>query len=178
MRSHLRAVGCSSRAAPAAGGDRAHAAVSAVQGAGDGEEFPSYPTRASNLSRGLFNGCYGPVLLLSCSSLTPGGSKVLVSPRHARVPQLQCPLPCAVPLCPARHWSSAPLDRCVPGGRPGAHPPEMVLWGFLFVFSVSKLLSVLWGKEQTAALLSPRLSFLLRNVGFTVVLIEIMFGTV
>lgn len=56
--------------------------------------------------------------------------------------------------------------------------PETFLWGFSFCFLKSADISVLWEEEQPQPFLDPPLLFLLRNFGFTLMLLEIPFSTV
>lgn len=72
------------------------------------------------------------------------------------------------PACPARPAHElAWMSRVSPFSSAFSSAPRIVSLGFFCLcFEVSKLLSVLRGTEEPAALLSPRLSFLLRNFGF------------
>lgn len=140
-------------------------------------------------------------MLLTSSSFTPlrfKGNSVttLLTSKSASLPVFLSPVEfCSAGVSEPLHRCSPPLEeQLVPLGQPVSwsgclgSPPfssafstatRNVSLGFSCLFlKVSKLLSVLWGKEQTTALLSPCLSFLLRNFGFTLMLLEIMFSTV
>lgn len=93
----------------------------------------------------------------------------------SRSSRVLCPVRCH--HVPVRHWSSAPLGRCVSWARSGAHsppqPPEMVLWGVLFVFQAKFSLFCGERGEPEPALPQPPLPR--RNAGLTLVLTESMF---